>query len=159
MQSLPELSRETGIPMPLILRLANQHPNVIPSIGSGSQRSFPHGVVPALLALYHDMGTSGRTDHRHAALFTIGRRMRERRVAAEAEAEDASKRLAPSLALRLGELEGRQRKISTLATHRTNAAWKAGRLGRSWLLRYLLSGWALQGALLAFRMFLWQRRQ
>jgi hypothetical protein len=112
MRSLPELSKETGIPMPVILRLTRQHPNVIPSLGSGSQRSFPHGVVPTLLALYQEMGTSGGTDHRHAALITIGRRMRERRVAAEVETEEVSKRTAALLALRLAELEGRQRKIS-----------------------------------------------
>lgn len=111
MRSLPELSKETGIPMPVILRLARQYPNVIPSSGSGSQRSFPHDVVPALLALYHEMGASGHTDHRHAALFTIGRRMRERQVAVEEETEEVSKPVSSPLALRLTELEGRQKTI------------------------------------------------
>jgi hypothetical protein len=112
MRSLPEVSMETGIPMPVILRLARQHPNAIPSLGSGSQRSFPHGVMPALLALYYEMGASSRTDHRHGALFTIGRRMRERQVTTQVLREGSPSRPAAPLVLRLAELEGRQRTIS-----------------------------------------------
>lgn len=112
MRSLPELSKETGVPMPVILRLTRQHPTAIPSLGSGSQRSFPHDVVPTVLALYHEMGASGRTDHRHAALFTIGRHMRERPVTAQVPCEETYERTRARLVLRLAELEGRQQKIS-----------------------------------------------
>lgn len=37
MRSLPELARETGIPMPVILPLKREHPEELPSIGLGVQ--------------------------------------------------------------------------------------------------------------------------
>lgn len=51
MRSLPELARETGIPMPTILRLKREFPEELPSVGAGSQQFFPEGVVPVLREL------------------------------------------------------------------------------------------------------------
>lgn len=112
MRSLPEVSKTTGIPMPTILRLANQHPEKVPSVGSGSQRSFPVGAVPALLALYRSLD-GPREEHR-PPLLTIARQRQEQNEAAERSAapgESTQDQDAPAesaLAFRLKALENRQ---------------------------------------------------
>lgn len=115
MRSLPEVSKETGIPMPLILRLANQHPDKIPSSGSGSQRFFPVGVVPVLLALYRRLDAP--RDERRTPLLTIARRRQEQREAVERtsapdkSAQDQDTPAESALALRLDGLEDKQVRI------------------------------------------------
>lgn len=52
MRSLPQLARETGILMPVIVRLKREHPEGIPFIGSGSQQWSPVGVIPVVLERY-----------------------------------------------------------------------------------------------------------
>lgn len=56
MRSLPEISRATGIPMPVILRLKREFPEDIPSVGAGSQQFFPAGVVPILEEIHFGEG-------------------------------------------------------------------------------------------------------
>lgn len=122
MRSLPELSRETGIPMPLILRFKREHPEKLPSVGSGSQQSFPEGVIPTLLALYEEeFGARPGLEGARRGLLSLVRVRQERTpdpVPAPQESEPESKDLAASelqdesLALRLKRLEERQRKLT-----------------------------------------------
>lgn len=109
MRSLPEVSKTTGIPMPIVLRLANEHPKEVPSMGSGSQRFFPEGVVPVLLALYRK-SDAPRNEHR-PVLLTIARQKREKREAADRQPVEPEKVASSALARRLDGLEGRQLRI------------------------------------------------
>jgi DNA-binding transcriptional MerR regulator len=46
--SLVEVAQETGIPMPILLRYKREHPDRVPSEGSGSQQRFPEEAFHAL---------------------------------------------------------------------------------------------------------------
>jgi DNA-binding transcriptional MerR regulator len=46
--SLVEVAQETGIPMPILLRYKREHPDRVPSEGSGSQQRFPESAFHAL---------------------------------------------------------------------------------------------------------------
>jgi len=83
MFSLPELSRVTGVPMPIILRLSQEHPRELPAVGSGSQVFFPAGVIPTLQRLYGEerCAQPSAGEHRRG-LFTLSRARKE-----QAEAE------------------------------------------------------------------------
>jgi hypothetical protein len=50
--SLPAASRQSHVPMPVILRLVREHPDRLPSSGAGSQRYFRPEAVPVLPELY-----------------------------------------------------------------------------------------------------------
>lgn len=77
MRSLPELSRETGIPMPVILRLKRENPEEIPSVGAGSQQFFPEGVAPILRGLYLAEERDGALTETVRPLRSIARRRQE----------------------------------------------------------------------------------
>jgi len=75
MRSLIEVSRETGIPMPVILRLQREHPDRVPSVGVGSGQFFPEGVIGEIRALAEAEGVSaGRGDGQGRALLSLPRR-------------------------------------------------------------------------------------
>lgn len=46
--SLVEVAQTTGIPMPILLRYKREHPERVPSVGSGSQQRFPEEAFEAL---------------------------------------------------------------------------------------------------------------
>lgn len=77
MRSLPELAKETGIPMPVILRLKRENPEEIPSVGAGSQQFFPEGVAPILRRLYLTEERDGALTETVRPLRSIARRRQE----------------------------------------------------------------------------------
>lgn len=77
MRSLPELSTETGLPMPVILRLKRENPEEIPSVGAGSQQFFPEGVAPILRRLYLAEKQNGALSEAVRPLRSIARGRRE----------------------------------------------------------------------------------
>jgi len=82
MLSLPELCRLAGVPMPMILRLSRENPRELPSVGSGSQLSFPEGVVPTLRKLFAgEREARGIGTEEHHRLFTLSKARREREKA------------------------------------------------------------------------------
>lgn len=127
MRSLPEVSRTTGIPMPVVLRLANEHPKEVPSSGSGSQRFFPASAVPVLLALYRS-SDAPRVEHR-SALLTITRQRQEKSPAADGQPVESRKFSQSALGRRIDGLERRQQKmIGALdeLLERLRGSWWAG---------------------------------
>lgn len=59
MFSLMEVAQETGIAMPILLRYKREHPNRIPSSGSGAQQRFPEKAF-AIFQQIHDEEMSER---------------------------------------------------------------------------------------------------
>lgn len=119
--SLPEVSRQTGISMPTILRLRRENAEAIPSTGSGSQRYFSPDVLPTLLQLYQaERATEGT---RESTLFLSVPRRRiasprvhpDKRAQVKASKARKSKRSHRSddleLARRLIALENGQRAL------------------------------------------------
>lgn len=58
--SLVEVAQKTGIPMPILLRYKREHPDRVPSIGSGSQQRFPEEAIEVLRAIQQE--ESGRQE-------------------------------------------------------------------------------------------------
>lgn len=87
MRSLPALARETGIPMPVILRLKREYSEELPSIGVGSQQFFPQGVVPVLQALHsrENEGSGSGENGGRRGILSIARQRREEHEASERE--------------------------------------------------------------------------
>ena len=78
MRSLIEASRETGIPMPVILRLQREHPEELPSVQMGAAHFFPEGVLPKLKALAEADGiTAGSGRPRAHGLISLSRGRRD----------------------------------------------------------------------------------
>ena len=78
MRSLIEASRETGIPMPVILRLQREHPQELPSVKMGAAHFFPEGVLPKLKALAEADGiAAGSAQSRAHGLISLSRRRRD----------------------------------------------------------------------------------
>lgn len=50
--SLVEVAQKTGIPMPILLRYKREHPDRVPSIGSGSQQRFPEEAIEVLRRIH-----------------------------------------------------------------------------------------------------------
>ena len=78
MRSLIEVSRETGIPMPTILRLRREHPDRVPSVPMGAAHFFPEGAIAELRALAEAEGARGGGPQVGSrGLFSLSRRRRE----------------------------------------------------------------------------------
>ncbi len=58
--SLVEVAQKTGIPMPILLRYKREHPDRVPSIGSGSQQRFPEEAIEVLREIQQE--ESGRQE-------------------------------------------------------------------------------------------------
>jgi len=56
--SLVEVAQETGIPMPILLRYKREHPERVPSEGSGSQQRFPEEAFHALREIQREESES-----------------------------------------------------------------------------------------------------
>lgn len=52
--SLVEVAQKTGIPMPILLRYKREHPDRVPSHGSGSQQRFPEEALQVLLEIQQE---------------------------------------------------------------------------------------------------------
>lgn len=52
--SLVEVAQQTGIPMPILLRYKREHPDRVPSHGSGSQQRFPETAFDAFRAIQRE---------------------------------------------------------------------------------------------------------
>jgi DNA-binding transcriptional MerR regulator len=52
--SLVEVAQKTGIPMPILLRYKREHPDRVPSIGSGSQQRFPEEAIEVLTQIHQE---------------------------------------------------------------------------------------------------------
>ncbi|MGD2113600.1 MAG: helix-turn-helix domain-containing protein [Acidobacteriota bacterium] len=59
MFSLMEVAQETGIAMPILLRYKREHPDTIPSAGSGAQQRFPEAAFAAFQEI-HDQEMNKR---------------------------------------------------------------------------------------------------
>ncbi len=54
--SLVEVAQETGIAMPILLRYKREHPDRIPSVGSGSQQRFPETAFEIFRQIQREEG-------------------------------------------------------------------------------------------------------
>ncbi len=54
MRSLIEVSRASGIPMPVIARLQRERPDRLPAVRVGAALFFPEAIIPTLLELVED---------------------------------------------------------------------------------------------------------
>ena len=52
--SLVEVAQKTGISMPILLRYKREHPDRVPSVGSGSQQRFPEEAVDVLQEIHRE---------------------------------------------------------------------------------------------------------
>lgn len=52
--SLVEVAQKTGIPMPILLRYKREHPDRVPSVGSGSQQRFPEEAIEVLKQIHQE---------------------------------------------------------------------------------------------------------
>ncbi len=78
MRSLIEVSRETGISMPTILRLQREHPGRVPSVLMGAAHFFPEGAISELRALAEAEGArAGGPEVSSRGLFSLARQRRE----------------------------------------------------------------------------------
>lgn len=114
--SLVEVAQKTGIPMPILLRYKREHPDRVPSVGSGSQQRFPEAAIEVLSEIHRE--ETGRQEEPRRGgfgLLSLPRLRKQVRRPDEdepaAEDEDAGTRpakggRAPSQSARTDAVEG-----------------------------------------------------
>lgn len=96
MLSLVEVAKETGIPMPILLRYKREHPARVASTGSGSQQRFPEEALEIFLAIHRDEAETSDLPRRGGAgLFSLPRLRKRRSDRAQEEDEMAKKASKP----------------------------------------------------------------
>lgn len=88
--SLVEVAQKTGIPMPILLRYKREHPDRVPSVGSGSQQRFPEEAIEVLRQI-HQEATGREEEPRRGGfgLLSLPRLRKQVRRPDEDEADEA----------------------------------------------------------------------
>lgn len=100
MHSLVEVAQKTGIPMPILLRYKREHPERIPSSGTGSQQRFPETAFEAFLKIQREEEAAGQDLPRRGGFGLLSLPKLRRRSLAEDEESGASEEVpqAPAAA-------------------------------------------------------------
>lgn len=94
--SLMEVAQETGIAMPILLRYKREHPDLIPSEGSGSQQRFPEEAF-AIFTEIHRKESEQRDLPRRGGFGLLSLpRVRRRREAPADETETTAPATEPA---------------------------------------------------------------
>jgi excisionase family DNA binding protein len=93
--SLVEVAQKTGIPMPILLRYKREHPDRVPSVGSGSQQRFPEEAIEVLKQI-HQEATGREEEPRRGGfgLLSLPRLRKQVRRPDEDTDEDAAQEAA-----------------------------------------------------------------
>jgi DNA-binding transcriptional MerR regulator len=95
--SLVEVAQKTGIPMPILLRYKREHPDRVPSIGSGSQQRFPEEAIEVLTQI-HQEATGREEEPRRGGfgLLSLPRLRKQVRRPDEDEEEEEAAEAKPA---------------------------------------------------------------
>lgn len=95
--SLVEVAQKTGIPMPILLRYKREHPDSVPSIGSGSQQRFPEEAIEVLTQI-HQEATGREEEPRRGGfgLLSLPRLRKQVRRPDEDEEEEEAAEAKPA---------------------------------------------------------------
>lgn len=86
--SLVEVAQMTGIPMPILLRYKREHPDRVPSLGSGSQQRFPEEAFEVLRQIQQEESEEHELPRRGGfGLLSLPRLRRQVRPTEAEEAE------------------------------------------------------------------------
>lgn len=85
MYSLVEVAQKTGIPMPILLRYKREHPERIPSAGTGSQQRFPEEAFAAFLEIQKQEEAAGQDLPRRGGFGLLSLPKLRRRTVGEDE--------------------------------------------------------------------------
>lgn len=89
--SLVEVAQKTGIPMPILLRYKREHPDRVPSEGSGSQQRFPEEAFEVLQEIQKEEAEGHDLPRRGGfGLLSLPRLRKQVRPADEEESATAS---------------------------------------------------------------------